>query len=306
MSADLEMLRKQMGFSDTLTQIFDLVRDNFSVCMRATLRICGPWLLLSAILATSAIVWFSRVYVGVTSNDKYASWDTAIDNGILESAVLAVAVVLLLLLFYGITSAIQTCITYVAVKHFNITGETPTFEVIKHGVKKYFWKVLLGSIISTIMVQIASQFFYLPGVFISVPLAMMVASMVADDASLSTSLSNVFTIIKNRWWFSFGILLVTGMAQTAVAGIAIMPVLFVYIGLMLLGLYTDVVTVVTILLSIAALLTIAAFTVFGYIGQIGHMVLFYSNSELVTGAGLKARVEQRFPLNNDSAAGEKP
>ncbi len=291
-------LNRVFGFSDIITQVFDLVRETFRTTIVATIKVCGPWLVMTAILMAFSISWFIRLFTGLSGAEQTAEWDASFDSMILSSLLIGLGILLVLVVLYAIAAAFQTCVTYITIKHLNETGHLPTYDEVKASIKKRFWKVVLGMIVSTIIINTASQFFYLPGIFVSVPLSIMVAGIIADNLDLGTALSASFKLIKNRWWFSFGVLVVSGLAQVAAASILMLPVVVILIGLYALGYWTDLSSLSIVIGALGSIIMIVAYTFANFIGQVAHMVLYYSHRERNNGQHLMQRIEHHFPLAN--------
>lgn len=304
MNDDKMLLRKVMTFSDTLSVIFDLVRDGFTFSMKATLRLCGPWLVTTSILAAISISWLVSSFFGAF-NETESEFGILNDAGLIEIVGIGVLIALSLLILYSISSAIQMSITYLNIKTFSETGEFASYDALKAGVRVYFKRLLLASIVTTILVNIAGQFFYLPGIFISVPLSLLMAGMVVDNLNLGSALSKVFVLIKRRWWFSFGIIAVCGIAQAIAVGIVAVPIIAVYLIVVSLGYSIDLASFVPVLVAISAVLLIVASSFSNYIGQTAQIVLYYTNSEVAEGVSLLQRVSSAFPTNTSQSEADE-
>lgn len=303
MENDQMRLRSVQSFSDTLSLVFDLVREGFVPTLKATLRLCGPWLVITSVLTAVGIGWLLRTVLNIESGTLGSEWNPFYDSNLVESIVLGVGLLFLIMVFYGIASTVQMAVTYVNVAHYNNNGIFAPFEEIRMNVKKFFWRLLFASIVSTIMVNVGMQFFYLPGVFVSVPLSMLMASMVAENLTLGQAMSKIFGLIKNRWWFTFGIILLTGLAQAAIVSIVMVPMIFAGIAVYSLGYSNQAGTVIPVLGAIAAVLMIVVSTLSNYVSQTAHMVLFYGNAEVTEGIGLEARIRQTFAAADGGTSG---
>ncbi len=86
--------------------------------------------------------------------------------------------------------------------------EVKPIDVVSKLLPKIGGLVVL-SIVSTIIVMIGSMFFFLPGIYLAVVLALAVPVYVFEDVSIGEALGKPFTLIRGKWWSTFGLLFVT-------------------------------------------------------------------------------------------------
>ncbi len=281
-------LREVRSFSDTITVIFEVARSGFKPMMRATVRICAPWLIIGAV----ATAFLFSEFFGMIA-DQYGGnneWSPMYSDTFLSSLPGIIIGLLLALIALSAGSALQMCIVYLAVKHYAEQGSYPDYEWLRSAIGKYFWRTFFAAAASAIMINIATQFFYLPGIYLSVPLGLLAFTVVAEDADVGKALSRVFVLIKDRWWYSFGIILVVGLAQAALLLSLMIPGTILSIGTLSILPTTELGPVVPILAGVAAIAIPILLVFASFITYISHAVLYYQHSERIEGVELGRRL----------------
>ena len=74
---------------------------------------------------------------------------------------------------------------------------------VKSGVQRDFFKLLLLSFLSGILIIAGFILLVIPGIYLLVPLSLAGAVLVFKDYSVSESLSYCFTLVKDHWWITF-------------------------------------------------------------------------------------------------------
>jgi hypothetical protein len=293
LSSDRFQLRQLRSFSDTISLIFDITRSGFKPMLLSTLRICGPWLVIGAIATTFLLAEFFTLIANQSS--AVDEWDPMYSDTFLDSLPSVLLSLFVSIIVLSIGAALQMCIVYVSIRHYADHGEFPDHDTVRVGMRRYFWRALFAAIVSNIMVSIASQFFYLPGIYLSVPLGLLAMTVVAEDTDIGKGLSRVFALIKDRWWYSFGILLVVGLAEFALVLALAIPGTILTMGTVSLVPTLDIGPVLPLvagLVSIAAIVLMA----FAYLlTYVGYSVLYYQHAERIDGIDLGRRVASLDP-----------
>ncbi len=79
-------------------------------------------------------------------------------------------------------------------------------KVIKQTFKDVL-RLLAFTIIAGIMLFFGFMFFFLPGVYLAVPLYLSAVVIVMENKNLSNALSRGFELVKGEWWVTFGTIL---------------------------------------------------------------------------------------------------
>ncbi len=187
--------KKQREIGDIITDTFRFIRENYKLLFSYIFKTTGPFFLI--------LVLAVAYYTYTVSGNPFDEISNRIGSFFISFLVLAGA----LLLFY---SALYGTILHYIKIYISNDGVVPEADV-KAGVHKDFFKLLLLSLISGILVIAGIILLVLPGIFLLVPLSMAGAILVFKDYSVSESISHCFTLVKDHWWITFITLMAVGI-----------------------------------------------------------------------------------------------
>lgn len=187
--------KKQREIGDVITDTFRFIRENYKLLFSYIFKITGPFFLILVL----AVGYYTYSVAGSPFDD----FNGQIGNFIVSFLILAAA----LLLFY---SALYGTILHYIKIYISNEGVVPEADV-KAGVQRDFFKLLLLSLISAILMIAGLILLVLPGIFLLVPLSMAGAILVFKDYSVSESISHCFTLVKDHWWITFITLMAVGI-----------------------------------------------------------------------------------------------
>ena len=84
--------------------------------------------------------------------------------------------------------------------------------------KRYLLPLLGYSIIATVLVGLGFLLLALPGIYLAIALVLLPSVVVFEDADLGGTFSRCLTLIKGKWWSTFGLWFVASMAVGMVSG----------------------------------------------------------------------------------------
>ena len=187
--------KKQREIGDIITDTFRFIRENYKLLLTYLLKTTGPFFLILVV----AVGYYTYSVAG----SPFENFSGDIGNFIVSFMVLAVA----LMLFY---SAMYGTILHYIKAYISNKGIVAEAEVVA-GVKKDFFKLLLLSFLSAILVLAGFMMLVIPGIFLIVPLSLGGAILVFKNYSVSESISYSFTLIKDHWWITFITLFIIGI-----------------------------------------------------------------------------------------------
>ncbi len=76
---------------------------------------------------------------------------------------------------------------------------------------KDFFSILGFNILTGIILVFAFLFFIIPCIYLSVPLSLIIMVKIAERKGFSASWSRCFELVKNSWWLTFGLIIVTSI-----------------------------------------------------------------------------------------------
>jgi hypothetical protein len=187
--------RKVRDFSGLLNSTFEFIRQNFKIILKSTIFIVGPFILLAGV--------FGGLYQStVLSFRPDMNATRFVMPFFLYFIFLSLAVLMLVIVNYSIID-----------EYINSENEIIEIENVWQRVKSNFWKILLTAIGYSITVALASLLLIIPGIYLAVALCTIFMVRIIEKKGFFDSISRCTHIIKNNWWFTFGLVFVLGLIQ---------------------------------------------------------------------------------------------
>jgi hypothetical protein len=130
-----------------------------------------------------------------------------------------------LVFFLSIISTVllmSTVLCYIKL-YINEGTEGFTTNDVWKEVMKNFWTILLSVLVVGVVVVAGFACCVIPGVYLSVVLSLIFPIIIFEGKSFSDSFSRSFKLIKNNWWFIFGVLIVIGIIYYILAILVTLP-----------------------------------------------------------------------------------
>lgn len=213
-------LRKTRDFSAKINTTFEFVRTNFVPLSKSLLYIGGPFFLIQGIFAG----FYTResLSLGVAGAGIFnVMGDLALWLG-------------LMVLSGGLGYVATITLVF---EYFNLYENKADEKVITVGevwekFQNSFFPVLMASIVSSIVVIIAFFIFVIPGIYVSIPLMLLVPIIVIERKSFSEAFSRCFSLITDKWWSTFGLTIIMGMIAGFMGFIFSIPqMVFTFLGM---------------------------------------------------------------------------
>lgn len=281
MEQNLE-LRKVRDFGELISDTFVFAKQNWRPLLKAYASICGFFLAAAAIMA---IIQQSRIVN--TFNEKEVlrnpfqvyGWDTVLN------------------MFFLMLLGIVVCLTtFSYMSLYQEKGNTaPSAEEVWGYVKYFFWRMLIAQFLLLILGCVATAFCLFPGIYLFPVIGIVIAVIVFENASLGYSFDRGFKLIKNRWWPTFGSMVIIIIVVYAASMVIILPVSIATGAGMALGnfkLSLPLVILTTILQYLAQVFILLVYIVVG--------LAYFSLVEEKEGVGLAERINSIG--NNDPSA----
>ncbi len=273
-------LAKTRDLGEAISDSFTFISQNFKPLFKTVLTFCGLFILASA--ATYALQQLKLMDLQQRLFDnKGQTFDTMADRFGIEY------VLSMFFMLSSYTLMSTTVISFMAL--YRQKGNiVPTTEEVWGYVKYFFLRVLLGAVVLTILLVLASALCLIPGIYVYPIFGLVFPIMIVENASFGYAFNRSFKIINNNWWSTFGTLFVI--------------TLIMYVGFMIFS-------VPNIIISVLGELThgkVSAspiFTVIGsllqqfaqilYVLPLVTLVMCYFNlTEIQEGSGLIDRINQ--------------
>ncbi|MFD1144049.1 hypothetical protein ACFQ4C_23185 [Larkinella insperata] len=90
-------------------------------------------------------------------------------------------------------------------------GEPVTVEAVWAEVQSALGRAVSTWVVVTMLVIAATFFFIFPGIYLGVVFSLALALVVFEGASASTFMGRCFELIRDKWWSTFGLILVISL-----------------------------------------------------------------------------------------------
>lgn len=281
--------KKTRDLGAIISDAFKFIRENWKGYFGTVIRIAGP----AFIIFIVAMALYMRSLGGMMSG--FASDNPSFGSS--EFGIEVVAYVLLAMIaglaFYVL---MQMASLFYIKSYINNNGTVDRSEIIAN-VKQNFWKFLGFGFLMMIMVIIGMIFCFLPGIYIAVVLSLGTSILVFEGKSVGDTISHCFTLIKDHWWETFGVVFVVGLLVGILGQIFGVPAIIYQFVSMGISASNDDPTAVFGLFSDPVYL---ALMVFSYVGQfllssitlITSVLIYYDLNEQKNMTGTIEKIER--------------
>lgn len=212
-------LRKTRDFSAKINATFEFIRENLVPLGKCLLYIGGPFFLLQGIF--TGFYTRQTLSMGVAGSEIFGVFgELAVWLGLM---------------------AISSGLGYVAAivvvfEYLNLYEHKPEEKVITVGevwekFQSSFFSVFIAGIVVTVAVLIGFLFLIIPGLYLSVPLTLLIPIIIVERKSLGEAFSRCFNLITDKWWSTFGLLFVVSIIVGFMGAIFAIPqMVFTFLG----------------------------------------------------------------------------
>ena len=122
---------------------------------------------------------------------------------------------------------IAVSFTYLRLYNEGVAKETAVGDILKLALKKYGGVLVIGVLVG-IIVLVSFMFFILPGIFMLFVMPLCFATYMFEDISAPSAIGRTFTLLKEKWWSTFGIGLVGYILAYIVQMVFSIPTMVIY------------------------------------------------------------------------------
>ena len=185
--------KKQRDFEQLIASTYDFIKQEFKPLFKALLTYAGPFVLITAFLM---VKYQASIQTGVKSNPLAVTENTFSATYFFLIISSVVSNTMLMLTVYGYIKL------YIEKGKDNFELE----EIWQFATKK-FSSLFLALIAMSFMIAIGIVAFVVPGVYLAITFSLVLPIMVFEDTDFNKSVIKSVNLIKNYWWFSFGLLI---------------------------------------------------------------------------------------------------
>ncbi|MCX6214019.1 hypothetical protein [Spirosoma sp.] len=200
-------LFEQRDFGNKINATFQYVVQNMRSLGIALLYIVGPVALVAGI--ASGVMQSNMLHLmddpdNANPNDPMAAFRMM---GQVFSPTFWVA-----MLFSLLANVAVILTTYAHMKLYNRTKNTDiSVADIWAEVQPMIGRALIISLLNSIIIGIGFMFLVIPGIYVAVVLSLSLAVTVFEGADFGTTWDRCFKLIRDKWWSTFGLILVMGI-----------------------------------------------------------------------------------------------
>ncbi|WP_299210314.1 hypothetical protein [uncultured Dokdonia sp.] len=206
--------RKKKEIGDIVTDTFKFFRRNYKLIFKILAKTAGiPFVLFLAVQVYYTSISFSSTLFNY--NDPLGSFNAP------EIVITALFMYLCLFLYLSFLFTGIMCIIESYIKN---NGEIKEEEVLQNIRDKSTVTVLMG-ITKYLILIIGFIFCFIPGIYLTVPMAMVFPILIFEDKGVSESLSRAFEIIKEEWWVSFIAIVLIGLLWYLISMVFSIPMI---------------------------------------------------------------------------------
>lgn len=236
MSAQYIELHKTRDFGKKLNATIEFMKQNFKPLFKSMLYIAGPFVIIGSLFFTQLYSGFFRTLM--TSPENFDLPESGLTNMIVS---LIAGIIFLTL---GGTAIIATVNEYI-ILYENKKGPEITVQEVWERVKATFFTVLGTMILYVVIFVIAYVAIIIPialagvlsgalaaiGVIVAIcafiylliVLSLIFIIRAYEKASFSKAMSRCFFLIKEKWWSTFALLVVTAIIHNVISSIFFIP-----------------------------------------------------------------------------------
>jgi hypothetical protein len=190
-------LRKTRDFSAKINVTFEFIRQNFKPLAKAMLYISGP------------ISIVGGMFMGLYQENALTA------AGRLSSPFAGIfSIWYLLAIVFVLLASVCSSVVAVSYVHLYETKSDPqNIEVseVWEGVKENYFRVLGSTFLVVLAVILGCVLLIIPGIYMAVPLSLIIPVLIIEQRPFSDAFSRCFALITEKWWSTFGLVIVTSM-----------------------------------------------------------------------------------------------
>ncbi|MHB0755841.1 hypothetical protein [Polaribacter sp. M15] len=189
------------GLGDMLSDTFKFLKSEWQPFFITIIKIA----IVPVIIAIAAAIYFliesSYFYSGVLNfNQNEPDFNFNFSSIFLP--------LLAIVFSYIIAYALVTVTSLSYIKSYIKNKGVVNYEEIQTDTKKQFWPYVGLFFLAGLIILVGTLFCFLPGIYFWVVLSLSIPILIYQNKGVADSISDAFTLIKDNWWETFGILIV--------------------------------------------------------------------------------------------------
>lgn len=274
--------RKVRTFDEVLRTVFIFLRINLKPLFKSLIIICGPFFLGIGIVGGLFYGELLPMMLQFPRGPRNPSD--------LPSATFALYYFLMMIfLMGGVTMLITVVNAFISLYVDN--GQAPTTDDVWKKTKSNILPMIGAGFLYMILSGIASFFFFIPGIYVSVALSILFIMRMQENIGLFEAISRSFSLIKGFWWQTAGILFILYILVTLISYAFAIPMGIIIAALATLSTPSSMFSFMPIVLPIISIIFIAPSLVLYALFPIAQALQYYNLVERKEAAGLREKIE---------------
>jgi len=271
-------LRKTRDFGQIISDSFTFYKQNFKPLTISLLIITGIFLLATVISNVFTYLRMADMYSGsFTHSPEFSQYTVSYFVSIAVNAFIA----LLTQTFIHLTT-----LCYISV-YLQKGNKQPTFDEVWGYFKYYFLRAIGSGFLITILICVGLVMCIIPGFYLIPIFYIIIPIIVIENSSFNYAFNKSFKLIKDNWWFTFGVIFIMGLIVGMAAGIASIPATVVTVGSSFFSLKTFTLPILIISSVLRGIITVSYALL-----SIAICMCYFTLSEEKEGLGLLDRIEK--------------
>jgi hypothetical protein len=208
--------RQIREFDGIISATLLFIKQNFKPLLKSVIYLCGFFMLagvVSKVFTESQINSLSQGFEEGDYNENVSSWSA------LHLLRMILTIVFMVLNY---TALYTSVLSYVAL-YVEKGNVAPKVDEVWSYFKYYFFRVMWGGIVISILWMICFVCCIVPGLYVTPALFMFYGVMVLENQDFSTSFSRAFALVKNNWWITFATIFVLSIITVMFTSILLIP-----------------------------------------------------------------------------------
>ncbi len=213
--------KQERDLGTILSDTFRFIRENWRSYFLTVLKICGPVLLVFL----TALGFYLYSFSGLFSGVGQPGWEQE-GPDLSSTSMMFISVVVLLISAVALYVLMNAASLYYVRSYIDNRG-TADFAEIRNNVSQNFWSFLGLGILVMLIFFVSFMLCFFPVIYTWVVLSLAFPIMVFERRGVTDSISHCFTLIKDHWFNTFGVLFVVALLVYILSLIFAVPT-FIY------------------------------------------------------------------------------
>ena len=196
--------KRERDLGAIITDTFGFIRTEWKPFFVTIFKILGPFIAVTAFFLGMYLYSFSSIFSNLKNMSNSSSPFAMFASG---NFIWISLLIISVLVTYTLLHLVATYY----IKAYIDDASNIDFRTISKQVKTKFWSLLGFFFLAYILIIFGLMLCFFPGIYIIYVFALGVPILVFEDKGVFETIEYCFTLIKSKWWETFGVLLVIGI-----------------------------------------------------------------------------------------------